>query len=126
MGVPDPILPVSTERPRKHWGRYLAVGCATLVSLPLVWKCHHLTGDLHFAPVEAAGCDQAEPLQPFFNSTALIAGEKDRIISWLSGAIKVPTEIFDVMGAIGEDERWNTFTDFATCAYSAYHTYTSS
>lgn len=31
----------------------------------------------------------------------------------LSGAVRIPTESFDNMGAIGEDKRWDVMYDFA-------------
>jgi Gly-Xaa carboxypeptidase len=69
------------------------------------------------ASASALGCDQAEPLYPSFNTSSLVATpeQHERLINWLSGAVKVPTEVFDVMGEIGEDPRWDVFTDFANC-----------
>lgn len=65
-------------------------------------------------------CQQADPIYPkSFNPSELVKGEKEQIIGWLSGAVKVPTETFDVMGEIGEDERWDVFYKFADCESSA-------
>lgn len=38
---------------------------------------------------------------------------RNESIARLSGAVKVPSESFDDMGPIGEDNRWNIFYDFA-------------
>lgn len=65
-------------------------------------------------------CQQADPIYPkSFNPSELVKGEKEQIIGWLSGAVRVPTETFDVMGEIGEDERWDVFYKFADCGSSA-------
>ncbi|KZV67177.1 carboxypeptidase S [Peniophora sp. CONT] len=37
---------------------------------------------------------------------------KEAVVEWLAGAIRVPTEVFDDMGAIGADERWLVFKPF--------------
>lgn len=50
-----------------------------------------------------------------FDVSSVVKGQKDRIVTWLSDAVKVPTEIFDVMGEIGEDKRWDVFYKFADC-----------
>ncbi|WVQ95136.1 hypothetical protein IAU59_002230 [Kwoniella sp. CBS 9459] len=66
-------------------------------------------------------CEQAEPIYPAsFDVSALVDGQKDRIITWLSDAVKVPTEIFDVMGEIGEDPRWEVFYKFADYLEKAF------
>jgi Gly-Xaa carboxypeptidase len=66
---------------------------------------------------EGQGCDQSDALYPSFNTSALIDGQEDRIVNWLSGAVKIPTEVFDVMGEIGEDPRWDKFYEFADCEF---------
>jgi hypothetical protein len=65
--------------------------------------------------LKAAACAQADPLYPSLDVSSLVEGEKDQIVSWLSEAVKIPTEIFDVMGPIGEDPRWEVFYKFAEC-----------
>lgn len=65
-------------------------------------------------------CQQADPIYPkSFNPSELVKGEKEQIIEWLSGAVRVPTEVFDVMGEIGDDERWDVFYKFSDCELSA-------
>jgi len=64
-----------------------------------------------------SSCEQAEPIFPqAFDVSSLVQGEEEQIRDWLSGAVRVPTEIFDVMGEIGEDPRWDAFYKFADCA----------
>ncbi|WWD19241.1 hypothetical protein CI109_103699 [Kwoniella shandongensis] len=68
-----------------------------------------------------SSCAQGGPIFPkAFDVSSVVHGEKDQIISWLSGAVKVPTEIFDVMGEIGVDERWDVFYKFAEYLEEAY------
>ncbi|WWC90563.1 uncharacterized protein L201_005499 [Kwoniella dendrophila CBS 6074] len=61
-----------------------------------------------------SSCEQAEPIYPKnHNVSSIVEGQKDRIVNWLSGAVRVPTEVYDVMGEIGEDERWDVFYKFS-------------
>ncbi|OCF32697.1 Gly-Xaa carboxypeptidase [Kwoniella heveanensis BCC8398] len=74
----------------------------------------------HDSPRKSS-CEQAEPIYPAsFDVSALVDGQKDRIITWLSDAVKIPTEIFDVMGEIGEDPRWEVFYKFADYLEKAF------
>lgn len=59
-------------------------------------------------------CQQAPVLDPKYdNLTDVYQPEtKNRIINWHSGAIQVPTQSFDDLGAIGEDSRWDIFAKF--------------
>lgn len=67
-------------------------------------------------PYISTSCHQAEPLLPkTFDPASAVQGQEGRIRDWLSGAVKVPTEMFDVMGPIGEDARWDIFYNFSDC-----------
>jgi Gly-Xaa carboxypeptidase len=69
----------------------------------------------------SGSCVQADPILPqSFDVSTLIPGNEGKIRSWLSGAVKIPTEIFDVMGPVGEDPRWDVFYDFAKCKYTVF------
>ncbi|WVR09460.1 hypothetical protein IAU60_006527 [Kwoniella sp. DSM 27419] len=73
------------------------------------------------SPTLKASCEQAKPLYPqSFDVSALVQGQKDRIVTWLSDAVKIPTESFDVMGEIGEDPRWDVFYKFAEYLEKAF------
>ncbi|KAG6810886.1 hypothetical protein H0H92_009916 [Tricholoma furcatifolium] len=37
---------------------------------------------------------------------------KARAIEWIAGAVKVPTESYDDLGAVGEDSRWEVLGPF--------------
>ena len=63
-------------------------------------------------------CAQPEPLIPkSFDVSAIFHGQENRVVTWLSDAVKLPTEVFDEMGAVDEDPRWDAFYDFAECTY---------
>lgn len=67
----------------------------------------------------STSCHQAEPLLPKgFDPSSAVQGQEGRIRDWLSGAVKIPTEMFDVMGPIGEDHRWDIFYNFSDCQSS--------
>ncbi|GFZ45301.1 hypothetical protein JCM24511_03027 [Saitozyma sp. JCM 24511] len=58
-------------------------------------------------------CGQAEAIIPDVgvHDIASVWKEKDRIISWHQGAIRVPTQVYDEMGEPGEDHRWDIFQE---------------
>jgi hypothetical protein len=77
-----------------------------------------LHGHRHHHDVPSKACEQADPVLPqAFNVSGLVPGNEVRIREWLMGAVKVPTEVFDVMGEIGEDPRWDVFFNFSACKY---------
>ncbi|KAI1327799.1 peptidase family M20/M25/M40 [Xylariaceae sp. FL0255] len=69
----------------------------------------------------AAKCVQVDPLTPNISSDSLqnmdayldSAEFRDRAVELMAGAVRVSTQSFDDMGAIGEDPRWDVFFDFA-------------
>ncbi|WVQ72089.1 hypothetical protein IAR50_001634 [Cryptococcus sp. DSM 104548] len=68
-----------------------------------------------------SSCQQADPIFPkAVDHSELVKGEKDQIISWLSDAVKIPTEVFDVMGEIGEDKRWDVFYELSAYLEKAF------
>lgn len=70
----------------------------------------------------SSSCVQATPVLPqAFDVSALVPGNEVRIREWLSGAVKIPTEMFDVMGPIGEDPRWDIFYKFSECTPVLLH-----
>lgn len=72
-------------------------------------------------PVSGKNCDQVPPLHPQNQSHGLddmdeyIESDsfRDASIKRLSGAVQIPTESFDDLGAIGEDKRWDIMYKFA-------------
>lgn len=108
-------LPVAEEetsaKPKSKTRKVaLAVACSVLVW----WTLQEPTA----APL-CAGCTQVPPITPSVNtSTAWEA--KDRIIEWHQGAIRIPTQVWDEMGAPGEDTRWEVFSKFHEYLESSY------
>ncbi|EIN04703.1 carboxypeptidase S [Punctularia strigosozonata HHB-11173 SS5] len=97
----------------------------------------------HFGPSSPPGgyvdpdgaCPQVDALEPagangelWANLSALYAEDsyEKRAISWLSGAVRVPTETYDDMGPVGEDERWDTRGPFHEYLLEAFPTIHSS
>lgn len=63
-------------------------------------------------------CQQSPILTPRGNVTDLYSEKaKERIIDWLSGAVKVPTEAYDDMADVEGDERFKVFGVFHKCMY---------
>ncbi|CCM04649.1 uncharacterized protein FIBRA_06833 [Fibroporia radiculosa] len=64
-------------------------------------------------------CPQVSPLYPHaqrelwedLSRTFASAAFLDKIVHLLSGAVQIPTEVYDEMGPIGEDTRWEVFSD---------------
>jgi hypothetical protein len=63
-------------------------------------------------------CKQEDPLEPeheLYKKLGHVFGTpefRQRAIDLHSGAVQIPTESFDKMGAIGEDKRWEAFGPF--------------
>ncbi|KAF9817087.1 hypothetical protein IEO21_03669 [Rhodonia placenta] len=72
------------------------------------------------APSRAALCPQTSPLVPQANAGVWSDVSKafetdtfiDRAADLLGGAVRVPTEVYDEMGSISEDARWEVFASF--------------
>ena len=137
MGSPSEksILPASTGHvssssqstsPLNRYRKTIAIALSTFfiarcILLPIydpsyqIFHIHHRN--------DAISCKQAELIYPkSFDVSSLVRGEKEQIVNWLSGAVKVPTEIFDVMGEVGEDPRWDAFYNLADCKSIFFHT----
>lgn len=123
MGIQEKdVLPIAEvqEPVRKsswRWRAPLAILALLVISAP--W-CQHGYNKVSYAvsKEKVKACDQAPYLMPkSFDASEVVKDQKDRIVTWLSDAVKVPTEIFDVMGEIGEDKRWEVFYEFADCMW---------
>jgi Gly-Xaa carboxypeptidase len=72
-------------------------------------------------PLPSSVCAQVPPLLPDHSlDSAAIYAAKPRIVEWHQDAIRIPTEVYDEMGAPGEDERWEIFADFHAYLETAY------
>ncbi|KAJ7281786.1 hypothetical protein C8J57DRAFT_82743 [Mycena rebaudengoi] len=82
----------------------------------------------HPGNLAATNCPQVDVLVPerdavLWESIGDLIGTDDfkiKAISWLAGAVRVPTEVFDTMGPIGEDPRWETFGQLHDYLQSAF------
>lgn len=106
-------------RPSQPW-RKRALATLALSSLLFFWASGFDTPEWLEAGPNAdfisTSCHQAEPLLPkSFDPATVVSGQEGRIRDWLSGSVKIPTEMFDVMGPIGEDKRWDIFYNFSSC-----------
>ena len=79
------------------------------------WETYHHSHPHHPSDVQYASlCDQPDPLFPSTENDKLndmydyLSSEEFRngSIKRHSGAVQIPTESFDDMGAVGEDSRW--------------------
>ena len=109
-------LPASTNKRSLSWRVLAAVLGTWLLFRLCTVPSYHQHGHKHHHDTPSAACEQADPVLPqAFNVSALVPGNEVRIREWLMGAVRVPTEVFDVMGEIGEDPRWDVFYDFSAC-----------
>lgn len=73
-------------------------------------------------------CEQVAPLVPGHQTDELVSMDaflqsakfRNQSIQTLSGAVQIPTESFDDMGVVGEDERWNIFFKFEDYLKTAF------
>ncbi|KAG7444316.1 carboxypeptidase S [Guyanagaster necrorhizus] len=76
----------------------------------------------------ASSCQQVDALYPskhasFWSELGDIIGTdefKTKAISWLSGAVQIPTESYDSMDDVGVDPRWEAFGPFHDYLLNSY------
>lgn len=112
-------LPRQASKPRRALaGVLLPLAVAAYILCPFSSPQWPLgSGDVS---VQAPKCAQPAPLFPATGDELDRAYEhlssesfRNGTIVRLSGAVRIPTESFDNMGAIGEDKRWDVMYDFA-------------
>ncbi|KAK0238696.1 hypothetical protein EDD85DRAFT_827812 [Armillaria nabsnona] len=131
--------PVNTGTGRSNQPRRYVL----LVLVPLVLLWGHLSfsnnvmehvqnwkscGINHGKDARASSCQQVDALYPskhasFWSELGDIIGTDDfktKAISWLSGAVQIPTESFDSMDDIGVDPRWEAFGPFHDYLLKSY------
>ncbi|KAF5350772.1 hypothetical protein D9758_010392 [Tetrapyrgos nigripes] len=106
------------------------------VILASAFLLHHSVDTSTFRPFRHVGdddlCVQASPLFPDLHDNLwtelqrdLEAKEfKEKVVEWLSGAIQVPTEMFDDMGPVDQDPRWKNrklFHEYLVQAFPLIH-----
>ncbi|KAG8691371.1 hypothetical protein FRC09_011641 [Ceratobasidium sp. 395] len=96
------------------WEKVL--GVALLVStVALWWYQDELRFEIvdRFSPKPADYCKQVEAFDAS-NWTAVYDAEgfEAKAAEWLGGAVRIPTESFDNMGPVGDDDHWLVFEKF--------------
>jgi Gly-Xaa carboxypeptidase len=129
----EDLLPISARRRNRitPWSLRLL----TLVCVVALWGTLHLsagsyTGRLGWKEIPKLDslCPQTDQLTPIkhaklyeeFGGLIETDSYKQRAIGWLAGAVQIPTESYDEMGAIGEDPRWEAFAPFHTYLHGAF------
>ncbi|KAF7309691.1 Gly-X carboxypeptidase [Mycena indigotica] len=115
------ILPGSLPAPRPQSPRkhiiFFALG---LVGFAALTHCGWHASMVESTLLGESGCAQVDALSPQrdakLSSTIsdLLATKefKDTAVGWLSGAVQVPTEVYDAMPEVGQDPRWEVFGPF--------------
>ena len=137
VGVTDSALPGARARPRAKGcsrlhksflglfgfvtGAYLLAAYRGVIDLSWV-SCGHGHGHGHRHGQDSifeGRCVQPEPLFPRRDEALDEAFDaigtdtfRNASVQRLSGAVRVQTESFDDLGAVGEDARWDVFYDF--------------
>ncbi|KAF9037397.1 carboxypeptidase S [Hymenopellis radicata] len=127
-------------KPKRNKAAVLVLALAALAALSL-FECHgqdflglgsNPSTDGATIDAQDTACVQVAPLVPVQNSElwnvtgAAISTEsfKSRAVSWLGGAVQIPTETFDGMGQVGEDPRYEIhakFRDYLLEAFPLVH-----
>ncbi|KAL7423235.1 hypothetical protein Q5752_002535 [Cryptotrichosporon argae] len=124
----EPLLPAPVPTPVPPPASKTRGAVRSLLALLAVLALCRLSPLSPLAPVTnqptstKPTCAQAKPLIPSadVHNVSTVWDAKDRIVEWHRGAIRVPTEVFDEMGAPGEDKRWDVFADFHAYLEKAY------
>ncbi|KAK7005667.1 Gly-X carboxypeptidase [Favolaschia claudopus] len=127
------LLPVPLQAPprKPQWARRLtlvALLSSVAITTSICMNVVHRNFDLFDHDTAASGCPQVDALTPERNSDILgsvsdllaTSDFKTKAINWLSGAVQVPTEVFDAMPPVGQDSRWEVFGPFHDYLSSAF------
>ncbi|KAJ7077873.1 hypothetical protein B0H15DRAFT_1003211, partial [Mycena belliarum] len=126
--LPAPIQPSPRLKSTRRRGAAILAFACFAFSLFSLFSNGPLYFDEYLRREAATGCPQVDPLVPK-NSAELLANISDLIgtadfktkaINWLSGAVQVPTEVFDAMPPVGQDARWDVFRPFHEYLASAF------
>jgi Gly-Xaa carboxypeptidase len=113
--------------PRSKRSKWTALGLVAL--LATVFAVAFLHADFLYGKFLSATslthtvaklCPQSDALYPENNAQLWDSLGSDfdedafttRAAAWLGGAVRIPTEAYDDMGPVGEDERWEAFVPF--------------
>ncbi|KAH8093807.1 carboxypeptidase S [Cristinia sonorae] len=132
------LLPLSSYRTQgKPWSFSKAITCL-IVALTCTCTSFYLLGVLEFPELSfseeddvsslAHLCPQPPALTPSVHAdlwqdlgSSLQTEEfVNRSVDWLAGAVRIPTQSYDKMGPINEDERWKAFEPFHDYLQSSF------
>ncbi|KAJ7035311.1 hypothetical protein C8F04DRAFT_1098842 [Mycena alexandri] len=117
LPAPQASQPSKPTRTRR---RGLAVVALSWFAFSVFSHAHHRYFDALPPSSAAAGCPQVDPLVPERDADLLASVSdllatsdfKTKAVTWLAGAVQVPTEVFDAMPPVGQDPRWEVFAPF--------------
>ncbi|KAG6910025.1 hypothetical protein DXG01_013749 [Tephrocybe rancida] len=130
-GTPS-SLPLPYAPPQKRYGikRRIALSLGFIAYGTYVWFASGRIVDDIFDKGSSTGpqCAQSSVLTPVKNgdlwdslsSTFGTEAFKAKAVEWIGGAVRVPTESYDDMGAVGDDPRWDAFAPFHEYLLSAF------
>ncbi|KAG9090338.1 hypothetical protein FS749_000638 [Ceratobasidium sp. UAMH 11750] len=104
-----------TSNSKNNWNKFLAA--ALLTSAALYCYRSKVTSAIEdftpFIPEPKDYCKQVDAFDAS-NWTAAydVDGFEAKAAEWLGGAIRIPTESFDNMGPVGDDDHWLVFDKF--------------
>ncbi|QRV93992.1 Gly-Xaa carboxypeptidase [Ceratobasidium sp. AG-Ba] len=113
------IFPPSRPPPksRGHWNKFIAA--ALLTSAALYCYRGKVTNAIEevllnpFAPDSKDYCQQVDAFDASNWTAAYDAdGFEAKAAEWLGGAVRIPTESYDNMGPVGDDDHWVVFDKF--------------
>ncbi|KII87435.1 hypothetical protein PLICRDRAFT_43075 [Plicaturopsis crispa FD-325 SS-3] len=112
LEIPSPAIANQPPRKLANMGLrvFIQLLCVTTL-VRLTWDASHPNFD------DGALCPQAAELAPVKNgdlwaklgATYETKDFANKAVEWLGGAVRVPTESFDIMGPVGVDPRWEAF-----------------
>ncbi|TRM68974.1 carboxypeptidase S [Schizophyllum amplum] len=130
-----PLVPQPTQAPHAKRSSLKLAGQMILVTGGLALLALS-QGYAIFSPIvdivqwkdAEAQCAQADVLVPHRNAEVYsklsevlgLPETRARAINWLSGAVKVPTEVYDDMDPVGVDPQWEVFGPFHDYLAEAY------
>jgi Gly-Xaa carboxypeptidase len=130
QGEADPLYPQPTPHrkrcqwaPRRVWHWVTPAVLAIVVVIALIATGKSKGKNEGWSPaVKEPACPQYPPLKGVSSERRDLEKEIekevisdeffDKSLKKMQGAVQIPTESFDDMGKVGEDERWDIFEDF--------------
>ncbi|KAK5631130.1 hypothetical protein RRF57_006845 [Xylaria bambusicola] len=125
--LPPPRAAATQSRWRSVGALMLhAIAVAVLLKTAFELYQHFTAGENPSASL--VKCLQVDPLVPSQQSPALFEMEqylrtdkfRDETVERLAGAVHIPTQTFDDLGAVGEDSRWDTMFELADYLKSTF------